>query len=265
MINIDNLNIKTPLLLNGDCLELMKSIPDNSIDLILTDPPYQTTNISWDLAIPFEQMWLELTRIIKSNRAILLFGAEPFSSKLRLSNLPMFKYDLIWEKSKALGFQNAKNKPMNKHEIISVFSNGTCANGSSNKMLYNPQDLIKIDKKVSGIKRGIADSKGHKFGRANHLKERIQEYTNYPSSVLKFNSAGKTIHPTQKPVKLLEYLIKTYSNEYDTVLDFTAGVFSTGVACLNANRKFIGIERDLEYFNLGKARIINHLEEYKCK
>lgn len=241
----------------GDCLELMKSIPDGSVDLILTDPPYGTTACKWDSVIPFELMWEQLKRIIKPNRAIILFGSEPFSSLLRCSNLNMYKYDWIWSKSRALGFTNAKNKPMNKHEIISVFSKGTCANRSKNKMPYFPQGLVAYGKTVSGIKACSADlmDGGHKFSRKSHKESFVQEFTNYPNQMLEFKNEGKTIHPTQKPVALLEYLIKTYTQENEVVLDFTMGSGSTGVAALNTKRKFIGIELDQGYFDIAKERI----------
>ena len=158
-------------------------------------------------------------------------------------------------KSRALGFMNAKNKPMNKHELVSVFSDGTCANGSSKKMPYYPQGLIALNKIVKGRKDSLADRKGHKFSRKSHKDELFQEWTNYPDQILRYSSEGKTVHPTQKPVALLEYLIKTYSNKGDTVLDFTMGSGSTGVACVNTNRKFIGIELDENYFNIARSRI----------
>ena len=243
-------------LMHGDCLELMKTIPDGSVDLILTDPPYGTTACKWDSVIPFEPMWAELKRIIKPNGAIVLFGSEPFSSALRISNIKQYKYDWVWEKSRALGFMNAKNKPMNKHENISVFSFGSCANGSKNKMVYNPQDLEPLNKVVRGRKSSAADKDGHNFGRKSHKEELLQEWTNYPSQILRFASEGKTVHPTQKPIALLEYLIKTYTQEGETVLDFTMGSGSTGVAAKNTNRKFIGIELDDGYFSTAKERIV---------
>lgn len=241
----------------GDCLELMKDIPDGSVDLVLTDPPYGTTACKWDSVIPFEPMWEQLNRIIKPNGAILLFGSEPFSSALRMSNIKNFKYDWIWEKTRVLGFMNAKNKPMNDHEIISVFSAGTCANKSNMRMIYNPQGLKECNKKVNGEKWCSADRAGHRFARPCHKKEYIQKYTGYPKQILKFQSEPKPVHPTQKPVPLLEYLIRTYTNENEgeTVLDFTMGSGSTGVACVNTNRQFIGIELDDGYFNIAKKRI----------
>lgn len=242
-------------LMNGDCLELMKTIPDGSVDLILTDPPYGTTACKWDSVIPFYPMWEELKRIIKPNGAIVLFGSEPFSSALRMSNIKQYKYDWVWEKSRALGFMNAKNKPMNKHELVSVFSSGTCANGSNKKMPYYPQGLIPLNKIVKGRKDSLADREGHKFSRKSHKDELFQEWTNYPDQILRYASEGNTVHPTQKPVALLEYLIKTYTQDGETVLDFTMGSGSTGVAAKNTNRKFIGIELDETYFNIAQERI----------
>jgi len=242
-------------LMKGDCLELMKSIPDGSIDLILTDPPYGTTACKWDSVIPFESMWEQLKRIIKPNGAIVLFGSEPFSSALRMSNIKQYKYDWVWEKSRALGFMNAKNKPMNKHELVSVFSSGTCANGSNKKMPYYPQGLIPLNKIVKGRKDSLADREGHKFSRKSHKDELFQEWTNYPDQILRYASEGNTVHPTQKPVPLLEYLIKTYTQEGETVLDFTCGSGSTLVAAKNTNRHAIGIELDETYFKIAQDRI----------
>jgi len=244
-------------LMQGDCLERMKEIPDGSVDMILTDPPYGTTACKWDSVIDFTLMWGQLKRIIKPNGAVVLFGAEPFSSTLRLSNLAQYKYDWVWSKSRALGFTNAKNKPMNKHELISVFSSGTVANRSNRRMPYYPQGLIPYGKVVSGIKACTADSSsgGHKFARKSHKESFIQEFTNYPTQILNFDNETNTQHPTQKPTALMEYLIKTYTLEGETVLDFTAGSFTTGVACVNLDRKFIGIEMDEGYFEIGVSRI----------
>lgn len=239
-------------LLHGDCLELMKDIPDKSVDCIITDPPYGTTACKWDSVIPFEPMWEQLNRIIKDNGAIVLFGSEPFSSMLRCSNLKMYKYDWIWEKSRPTGYLEAKNKPMKIHEIISVFSKGASANCCKNRITYNPQNLIEINKKYKNST--ATEIYGQRKCRAKG-KEGIQKYTNYPKTVLKFKNPSKTIHPTQKPVALLEYLIKTYTKENETVLDFTMGSGSTGVACVNTNRNFIGIEKDDKYFEIAKNRI----------
>lgn len=247
-------------LMFGDCLERMKEIPDGSVDLVLTDPPYGTTACKWDSVISFDLMWEELKRIIKPNGAIVLFGSEPFSSKLRCSNLEMFKYDWIWEKSKGSNFTHAKNMPIKFHETISVFSKGKTIHKSqsANRMPYNPQGLIKVDKKWSRPKKYNTE---HKLSRESHKLERVIEFENYPKSILKFTNSDnreRGLHPTQKPVALLEYLIKTYTNEGETVLDFTFGSGSTGVACLNTNRKFIGIEMDANYYDVACDRLNNN-------
>lgn len=244
-------------LYNEDCLEGMKRIPDGSIDAIITDPPFWTTACKWDSVIPFEPMWKELKRIIKPNGAIVLFWSEPFSSALRMSNIKQYKYDWIWEKSRALWFTNAKNKPMNKHEIISIFSEWTTANKSNKRMPYFPQWLLEFNKIVSWIKSCNADTAiwWHKFARPSHKKERIQEYTNYPTQILKFNNEWNTVHPTQKPVDLIEYLIKTYTNEWETVLDFTMWSWTTWLACKNTNRNFIWFEMDKWYYDIAVNRI----------
>ncbi len=242
---------------NQDCLEFMAGLPDNSIDMCLTDPPYGTTTCGWDSIISFEPMWEQLKRIVKPQKAIALFGAEPFSSHLRLSNQKWFKYDWIWSKSRTVGFTNAKNKPLNKCEIISIFSDGTTANRSNRRMVYYPQGLLPYGKTQRGIRDCEADAKsrGHKFARPCHKAAYIQEFTNYPTQLLEIASEGKTVHPTQKPIALLEYLIKTYTLEGETVLDFTFGSGSTAVACRNTGRNFIGCELDLDYFNLAKERL----------
>jgi len=241
-------------LIQGDCLELMKTIPDGSIDLILTDPPYGTTACKWDSIIPFEPMWAELKRIIKPNGAIIIFGSEPFSSALRMSNIKQYKYDWVWEKSKVGNVFNCKNAPQKNFENIMIFSNGTIANGSNKKMPYFPQGLIDVSitkknqRKVSDVGT-IANRPSRKNG-----SEYTQTKTNYPRQIIKFNNE-QGLHPTQKPVALLEYLIKTYTQENETVLDFTMGSGSTGVAAKNTNRKFIGIELDKTYFNIAQERM----------
>lgn len=255
---MSNKDVKTENyhLMFGDCLERMKEIPDGSVDLILTDPPYGTTACKWDNVIPFESMWLELKRIIKPNGAIVLFGSEPFSSKVRMSNLKMFKYDWTWCKSRASGFAHAKNMPLKNIENIMVFSNGMVGHKSQckNRLEYYPQGLIYSPQVMKNTKVRSEDESA--FGkRPSHKDEYIQEWTNYPTQVLNFESVTKALHPTQKPVALLEYLIKTYTNEEETVLDFTFGSCSTGVACLNTNRKFIGIEMEEKYFNIGVKRL----------
>ena len=240
----------------SDCFDVFPSIKDQSIDLVLCDPPYGTTSCKWDSVLPLDLMWKELERIVKPKAAILIFSLQPFTSKLICSNLILFKYSFVWSKSRALGFQNAKLRPMTRHEDISVFSKGNSANRASNLMQYYPQGLIQVNKQVKGIKGGKTDQVGHKMLRPNHKQTYTQQYTNYPDTILNFNNEGKTVHPTQKPVELLEYLIKTYSLEDQTVLDFTMGSGSTGVACKNTNRSFIGIEKEKEYFDIAKQRIL---------
>tara|TARA_R110000803_G_scaffold186511_2_gene248888 strand:+ start:281 stop:964 length:684 start_codon:yes stop_codon:yes gene_type:complete len=219
----------------GDCLEIMKEITTGSIDAIITDPPYGTTACKWDSVIDFDLMWLELNRIIKPNGAIVLFGSEPFSSALRMSNIKNYKYDWVWMK-RPVNFLNAKKQPLRKTERISVF----------NVKKYNPQGLIE---KTRINKRSNSTETNGKHG-----KENVSHYTNYPTDVLEF-IGERGLHPTQKPVALMEYLIKTYTNEGETVLDFTMGSGSTGVACKNLNRKFIGIEMSNEYFDIATKRI----------
>ena len=249
---------------HGDCLEVMKSIPDKSIDMVLTDPPYGTTACKWDNVIPFEPMWEQLKRITKDNSAICLFGSEPFSSHLRLSNLKMFKYDWVWSKSNPSGIACAKIQPLKYHEIISVFYN---------KNKYFPQKIKRTSERIGQAHktnyffRTIHGSMNDQVKCKNNIGKHSSEYcskTKMPSSVLNFNSLRANSkewnkHPTQKPVALLEYLIKTYTLENETVLDFTMGSGSTGVACKNLNRSFIGIEKDEKYFNIAKERIENHV------
>jgi site-specific DNA-methyltransferase (adenine-specific) len=242
-------------LMLGDCLERMKEIPDGSIDMVLTDPPYGTTACKWDTIIPLEPMWEQLKRITKRNAAIVMTAAQPFTTVLVSSNMPMFKYCWVWEKSKAVGFVNAKLKPMNKHEDIVVFSKGKTSNGNANNMVYNPQGLEVLNKEVNGRRGEHTDSDGNGYGRPSMKKNYVQKYTNYPNTILTINSVGKTVHPTQKPVALVEYLIKTYTNEGETVLDFTMGSGTTGVACVNTRRSFIGIEQDPKYYRIAVDRI----------
>jgi site-specific DNA-methyltransferase (adenine-specific) len=236
----------------GDCIEWMSKLKAGSVDLILCDPPYGTTACKWDVVIPFEPMWEQIWRVLKPNGACVLFGSEPFSSALRLSS-EHFKYDWVWEKSKSVGFVNAKLKPMNKHEVISVFSTGKTSNGNDNNMTYYPQGLLPYGKTVKGHKKSAHGD--NDYFRPSQKETFIQEFTNYPNTVLRFSSEGKPVHPTQKPVALLEYLIRTYTNEGETVLDFACGSGSTGVAAINTGRSFLGIERDEKYFTIAENRI----------
>jgi len=242
-------------LLKGDCLKAMLLIADNSIDAIITDPPYGTTACKWDSVINFKLMWEQLNRIIKPNGAIVLFGSEPFSSALRMSNIKNYKYDWIWVKNRPTNFAHAKNKPMKKHENILVFSRGTTNHASLSKtrMQYIPQGLKSIEPKTV-IKKKNEKTDVFFQDRKSH-RSFIREYTNYPNSVIEFKTDNLKVHPTAKPVALMEYLIKTYTNENETVLDFTMGSGSTGVAAKNLNRNFIGIEQDENYFNIATKRI----------
>lgn len=228
-------------LMCGDCLEKMKEIPAGSVDMILTDPPYGTTACKWDSVIPFEPMWAELKRIIKPNGAILLFGSEPFSSVLRMSNIKQYKYDWIWNKKLAGNGILAKKQPLKIHEIVSVFHSG----------IYIPQMTKGKYRKKMGLKESEITG-------GNSFAKQTENDLYYPKSILEYgigNMRKGRLHPTQKPVDLLEYLIYTYTNEGDTVLDFTMGSGSTGVACVNANRDFIGIELDEGYFTIACNRI----------
>lgn len=238
----------------GDCLALLPDIPDKSVSLILADPPYQSTDCQWDKVIPFESMWEQLNRVIKPNGIIALFGSEPFSTRLRMANMTYYKYDWYWIKNTSTGFPHAKNKPLKNIELISVFSQGACNHKSlsKNRMTYNPQGLLPYNvTRTNRRKTG-----GMIKPRPSLTKPYTQAFTNYPKMTLEFeNEFG--LHPTQKPVALLEYLIKTYSDEGDTVLDFCMGSGSTGVACLSTKRAFIGFEKDPRYFAIAEKRLLD--------
>lgn len=316
-------------LYNGDCLELMKDIPDGSVDLVLTDPPYGTTACKWDSVIPFEPMWEQLKRIVKRGGALVFFGSEPFSSLLRASNIDWYKYDWIWEKEQSSSGLQAKIAPMKKHENISVFYRTFSDCYDTTEMFAELKEYMQTERKRAGLDgRKTAELLGSYMGshyftngsqfciptadaysklqstgffsmpfeellekyKSERLKSKIDNFntynpqftegkpykghfapdaevhgksthyvkdndgTRYPTSILKFNRE-RGLHPTQKPIDLLEYLIKTYTNEGETVLDFTMGSGSTGVACINTNRSFIGIELDSDYFNIATERI----------
>lgn len=230
-------------LMKGDCLERIKEIPDGSVDMILTDPPYGTIACKWDSIIPLEPMWQELRRIIKPNKAIILFGQEPFCSLVRCSNLSQYKYDWHWRKSRPSGFTNAKLKPLKDLENIMVFSEGKTANGSKTNMPYFPQGLEDCNIEWKRPKNYTEGDRGVCPARKNSKTERTITKKGYPRQILDFpNPNNGNIHPTQKPVELMEYLIKTYTNEGETVLDFTMGSGATIKAANNLNRKGIGIE-----------------------
>jgi site-specific DNA-methyltransferase (adenine-specific) len=246
-------------LMHGDCMELMKTIPDNSVDMILCDLPYGTTACSWDTILPLDEMWSQYKRIIKKHHAIVLFGQQPFTSVLISSNLEWYKYSWVWKKSRPGGHTNAKLKPLKTIEDISVFSTGTTANGSKHNMPYNPQGLVRIDKEWSRPNKYSRDD-GMNYDRPSHNTSRIMTHTNYPRDVLEYSNSNSTVlHPTQKPVSLMEYLVLTYTNKGDIVLDNCMGSGTTGVACMNTGRRFIGIERDEKYFSIAKDRIESSL------
>jgi len=242
---------------NEDCLEGMKRIPDKSIDMILCDLPYGTTACKWDTVIPFEPLWEQYERIIKDNGAIVLTGQQPFSSIMVSSNLTLFKYSLVWKKSRPTYFAQAPYRFMSEHEDILIFSKGGTAQNAKNRMKYNPQGL----EDTYRVEKG-GGTKSNSF-RPNRkpTKPFIQTKTNYPRSVLEFASEGKPQHPTQKPVPLFEYLIKTYTNEGDTVLDNCMGSGTTAIACINTNRNFIGFELDKHYCEIANERIQKALAE----
>lgn len=240
-------NIKKYELYNGECIDLMKGIKDESIDLILCDLPFGTTSCKWDNIIPFEQMWEQYHRIIKPNGAIVLFSAQPFTTKLIHSNLKNYKYSWYWIKNKATGHVFAKYQPMRKVEDINVFY--------KNKPLYIPQGLVKLEKPIIKKKKTKQSNNDTVYDEASLMKEHIVEYTNYPNNLLFYSKEVNTVHPTQKPNDLLEYLIKTYTIENEIVLDNCMGSGSTGVACATTKRRFIGIELDDDYFKISKGRI----------
>ena len=253
-------------LIHGDCLEAMKDIPDGSVDMVMTDPPYGTTACKWDSIIPLEPIWEQLKRLIKPNGAIVMTASQPFTTTLIHSNMKMFKYCWVWEKTKCTGFMNAKARPIKTTEDVVVFSLARCDGaGGLKNMTYNPQGLTGIDKVVKNsdtIRAGMrTKQKNTKY---------TQTSTGYPKNLINISSESKAVHPTQKPVALMEYLIKTYTNNsmptdfldegyyevyQETVLDFTMGSGTTGVACKNLGRYFIGIEKDDKYFNIAKNRI----------
>ena len=230
----------------------MKSIPDKSIDAIICDLPYGTTACKWDIVIPFEPLWEQYKRIIKDNGAIVLFGSEPFSSQLRMSNLGLFRYDWIWESNRAPNFVFGNKQPLKKHEVISLFY--------KKQPTYNPQKiknpkgvekrhLYKSSQTIGGVEVNTNAPIFAKFG-ASYEPDML-----LPKSILYFSKEHKPQHPTQKPVALMEYLVKTYTNQGDTVFDNCMGSGTTGVACKNLGRKFIGIEQDANYFEIASKRI----------
>lgn len=262
--NSDNINLKVQFPLNeiycGNCLDILPLLDTSSVDMILCDIPYGTTACPWDVVLPLPAMWYEFTRVIKPARTIALFGSEPFSSHLRTSNITQFKYDWVWEKGRASGYMHAKNKPLKVHEIISIFSSGTTvhATQSANRMQYFPQFTAgkpyrRVHKKINSGKLNHMPSASN-----DNFVGTVLENTGrrYPRSVLHFSQHNVgTIHPTQKPVDLCEYLIRTYTSENEIVLDACAGSGTTGIACMRSNRQFILIEIDEEYCLAARQRL----------
>ena len=261
----------------GNCLVEMKKIADGSVDLILCDLPYGTTDrkgienkgdnrvLSWDTVIPLDQLWEQYRRVLRSSGTVVLTADQPFTSQLVLSNLEWFKYEWIWKKKKTTGFLHANARPMKETEDILIFSPlgaSGCSKKANKNMTYNPQGLIEknVKKKNSAKRLGKFLHQPEHMGSGNkllHETEYEQKYTNYPSEIIEFGLDKDSIHPTQKPVALMEYLIRTYSNEGETILDNTMGSGTTGVACMNTNRNFIGIEMDENYYKIAEERIKN--------
>ena len=242
-------------LILGDCLKEMQNIPDKSIDMILCDLPYGTTQCKWDSVIPFDKLWEQYNRLIKEDGAIVLFGKEPFSSQLRISNLEMYKYDWIWVKDTKSNFMQANHQPLNNVELISVFGKGYVRSIKDKVMMtYNPQFTESKEYKLPKVSKTTdLFGENHKNGVYKHYERDTSK--RYPYNIIQFNMDKPKVHPAQKPIALLEYLIKTYTNEDGVVLDNCMGSGSTGVAWVNTGRNFVGIELDEKYFNIAKERI----------
>lgn len=254
---------------NGDCLKVMKSIDDKSIDAIITDPPYGTTSCKWDSIIDLDLMWKELNRVIKPTGAIVLFAQQPFSSVLLVSNIKKFRHRFLWEKDKCANFMVAKAQPLKYTEDVLVFCNVGFLKNQFGKSTgtYNPQ-MRKGKGNDRDLKKVVVKSKNLDDinKRDNPTKLKLSNNSakqRFPKDILNITTQHKRFHPTQKPVPLMEYLIKTYTNENETILDFTMGSGTTGVACCNTNRNFIGVELDKEYFNIAKKRIEEHRKQLR--
>ena len=239
-------------LIKGDCLEVMKEIKSGSVDAIITDPPYGTTACKWDSVIDFKLMWEQLNRIIKPNGAIVLFGSEPFSSHLRMSNISMYKYDWIWHKNKSGNVFLYKISPMKRTENIMVFLNGVLTPQNEPNITFN-HNAKKSDKLMKTVMKNEGVQNNGK--RKDDSYKKYYGNTGYEDNVLRYDVDKNRIHPTQKPIELLKHLVKMYTNENETVLDFTMGSGTTGVASKQTNRNFIGIEQDEKYFNIATERI----------
>lgn len=263
-MGIDKYSNKDINLWCGDCLELLRDIEDGEVDLVLCDLPYGTTTNKWDTPIPLAELWGEYKRVVKDNGVIILFADQPFTSLLVSSNLENFVFDYIWKKSRVTGFLNVNKKPMKQTEDILIFS---VSPNNRSSLPYYPQNLIPCSvKKMNSPKR-----MGQFYNNIDHLGENNcvlsnssyeQKWTNYPKEILEFNSVAKPLHPTQKPVPLLSYLIKTFSKEKDLVLDNTMGSGSVAISCIDTDRKFIGIELKQEYFEIAVDRVGNHFNDY---
>jgi len=229
-------------LINGDCLEEIESIESGSIDMVLTDPPYGMTQCKWDSVIDLDLMWEQLNRVAKPNAAIVMTSAQPFTTKLISSNYEMFKYCWIWQKPRGTGHLNAKKQPLRNAEDVCVFYRTQCSYNPQMRMGHAPYETKNY-------------SQSDNYGKQSLLVSTESSGERYPLTVVEFKSVNGSVHPTQKPVDLMEYLIKTYTDEGETVLDFTMGSGTTGVACVNLNRDFVGIELDKEYFDISRNRI----------
>lgn len=231
----------------GDCLQLLPQVPDQSVDMIMCDLPYGTTQNKWDSVIPLEPLWSEYKRICRG--AIVLTASQPFSSVLVTSNLGMFKYEWIWRKSRVTGVLNAKHQPLRQHEVVLVFCKG--------KTTYNAQGVEECNKRTGTGRKAGKTSSSENYGKITETEDGgyTQTQTGWPRSVLEVQSVSNTVHPTQKPVALMEYLIRTYTNEGEVVLDNCMGSGTTGVACMNSGRRFIGMEQNPEYFAIAQSRI----------
>lgn len=230
-------------IIQGDCIEMMAQLADESVDLVLTDPPYGTTNCRWDAIIPLGPMWNHLNRIVRVDSAIVFCAAQPFSSALIMSNVSKFKYEWIWDKKNPSGYLNAKRRPMSRHEAVLIFSNGATP--------YFPQMRTGKLRQKGTIRPKVTENYNA------HLATVSFNDQYYPTSIIEISNAQRSgkVHPTEKPVDLMRYLVRTYSNEGDTVLDFTCGSGSTGIACLMENRRFIGIENDAAYVEIARQRL----------
>ena len=251
---ITYLEIPNGVIVRGDCLEVMTEIEDGSVDMVMTDPPYGTTACKWDSIIPLDPMWEQLKRVIKPNGAIVMTASQPFTSVLTMSNIEMFKYSAIWEKEAASNFLNFKYQLGKIHEDICVFGKMATSYSKKGNMQYYPQMVEGKPYSCKQGKAGDAIARDEKT-RTNSVTT-VNRGERYPTSILRFQRDKNKVHPTQKPVALMEYLIKTYTNEGETVLDFTMGSGTTGVACKNLGRKFVGIELDEKYFETAKKRIL---------